>query len=348
MSFYRVVFALAAIYNTAFGLWGGLRPQAFFEWFELEPPRYPWVWACLGMVVGVYGVAYAWAAWKPEQADVLIGIGLLGKVLGPMGWLWNVAAGEIPPRTFPLILFNDLIWWFPFAFYLLRNVAARGAIIGWIAFGVHAVACAGLLIVAPGTEAEPSFAARRNWIMTHPALWSANWFVWVPASLSLGAFTAVWSGAIAAATPADRRAGAAGAAAIGAALVFAGVPFDLANEALAVVRLTHPVATFDEFKATARLCTTLGAGVANGLYCVGGLLVSLAAVRSGFQTGWKAALGFAMWTIGLGLTAAALADHRPTMIAAGGATMALFLAFSAITAVQMGRAANGRVMSAEQ
>jgi len=44
---YRLTFALAAVYNVAFGLWAGLWPHAFFELFELEPPRYPSLWACL-------------------------------------------------------------------------------------------------------------------------------------------------------------------------------------------------------------------------------------------------------------------------------------------------------------
>src|SRR5947209_6621286 len=125
MCVYRTLFALAALYNTAFGLWAGFFPRSFFALFDLEPPRYPSIWACLGMVVGVYAIAYAWVAWKPGEGTLLVFIGLLGKVLGPLGWLATVASGELPPRTFPLVLANDLVWWFPFLFYLLRGLPAR-------------------------------------------------------------------------------------------------------------------------------------------------------------------------------------------------------------------------------
>src|SRR5262245_34028414 len=106
MTVYRCIFVLAALYNTAFGVWAGFFPQSFFAIFDLDPPRYPAIWSCLGMVIGVYAIAYAHAAWKPEQGTVLIAIGLLGKVLGPIGWVVTVSSGELPPQTFLLILTN--------------------------------------------------------------------------------------------------------------------------------------------------------------------------------------------------------------------------------------------------
>src|SRR5579859_7598926 len=104
MTAYRCIFALAALYNAAFGIWAGFFPQSFFTLFDLAPPRYPSIWACLGMVVGVYAIAYAHAAWKPEGATLWIGIGLLGKVLGHIGWVGAIWSGKLPPRTFELIL----------------------------------------------------------------------------------------------------------------------------------------------------------------------------------------------------------------------------------------------------
>src|SRR4029450_7513610 len=119
MRFYRILFGLAALYNLAFGLWAGLFPLHFFDLFQMDPPRYPSLWSCVGMVVGVYAPAYAYAAYKPEKGDVFIAVGLLGKILGPIGWILAVKRGEFPARTFPLILSNDLIWWLPFLYYLL-------------------------------------------------------------------------------------------------------------------------------------------------------------------------------------------------------------------------------------
>lgn len=338
MTAYRIIFALAAVYNIAFGLWAGLFPQAFFSIFELEPPRYPWIWACLGMVVGVYAVAYARAAWKPEDGDVLIGIGFLGKVLGPIGWVTHVMTGEVPPRTFPLILFNDLIWWFPFAFYLLRNTPRRGQIVCAISLAVHAVACAALMMVSGGTEAEYDYAVRQTYVVGLSGLWSFNWFFWVLSSLSLGAVFIVWGAAVVGAAGDAERRRVFALVATGCVVCLLGIPFDLTNEALAIAKLTDVRLSLEDFVDRARLCTILGAGIANGLYCLGGLLVSAAALWTGFQTGRTALVAFSMWIVGLALTAAAFIDHRPTMIAAGGGVMVLFLLFAAITAGQLGKA----------
>ncbi len=92
------MFLLAGLYNLAFGLWAGLRPHAFFKLIEIEPPRYPALWACLGMVVGVYGFLYLHAAWRLERARPIIAIGLLGKILGPIGAAVTVATGELCAR----------------------------------------------------------------------------------------------------------------------------------------------------------------------------------------------------------------------------------------------------------
>ena len=118
---YSTIFWIAAVYNLLFGLWAGLFPGAFFELFDMDPPRWPMIWQCLGMVIGIYALGYAYAAWKPERGAVLIALGLLGKVLGPIGWVWSVATDQFPARTFPLILFNDLIWWVPFGLYLREH-----------------------------------------------------------------------------------------------------------------------------------------------------------------------------------------------------------------------------------
>jgi hypothetical protein len=64
---YRWIFGLAAVYNIAFGLWAGLWPRAFFDWVEIVPPNYPSLWSCLGMVVGLYGILYGYAAVRLER-----------------------------------------------------------------------------------------------------------------------------------------------------------------------------------------------------------------------------------------------------------------------------------------
>jgi len=57
-------------------------------------------------------------------------IGLLGKVLGPIGFLWSVSTGQLPLIFGWTILTNDLIWWPAFGLYLREAARACG---GWAA-----------------------------------------------------------------------------------------------------------------------------------------------------------------------------------------------------------------------
>ncbi len=117
---YKRVFIAAGIYNLAFGAWAGLFPHHYFELLQIDPPRYPSIWACVGMIVGVYGLLYLHAAFHLDQGKPVIAIGLLGKVLGPIGAVISVSRGEFPATMFWLILTNDFIWWVPFGFYLWK------------------------------------------------------------------------------------------------------------------------------------------------------------------------------------------------------------------------------------
>jgi len=84
----------------------------------MEPINYPQIFACLGMVVGVYGVLYGEVARRPEEGWLIAAIGLLGKVLGPIGLLQLILTGVWPVATIVLCVTNDFIWWIPFALYL--------------------------------------------------------------------------------------------------------------------------------------------------------------------------------------------------------------------------------------
>ena len=46
-------------------------------------------------------------------------VGLLGKVLGPIGFLWAALNKELPWQLGWTIITNDLVWWLPFCGILL-------------------------------------------------------------------------------------------------------------------------------------------------------------------------------------------------------------------------------------
>lgn len=320
---YRLIFGLAAVYNVAFGLWAGFWPGSFFSLFRLEPPRYPSIWACLGMVVGTYAIAYAAVAWRPRRGDLLVAIGLLGKVLGPMGWLVAVRREELPPRTFPLILANDLIWWFPFLFYLLRRWPARRTVIAWVGVAFHTAACLGLMACAGGTEIEPVMANRLQWVTGHAPLWAAAWFSWVLASMSLLAFCTAWAAHL-------MERGMARTWAVGACLVCGvGLVCDLSGETLNLVWPLQPGRALAEFTWGARTYALFSVAAANGLYCVAGMMLSGLSWRVGFLKGWLGRAGILMWAVGLVLTVMAVLNEGVGMIVTGAVVMAFYIPWAA-------------------
>lgn len=116
--FHRTIFILAGLYNLAWGAFSVLDPQWLFRFAGMPLANYPEIFACLGMVVGLYGFLYFEVARVPERGWLLAAIGLIGKVLGPIGWLQLYASGQWPLATLALCLPNDFIWWIPFGLYL--------------------------------------------------------------------------------------------------------------------------------------------------------------------------------------------------------------------------------------
>jgi hypothetical protein len=116
--FHRAIFFAAGAYNLAWGIYASLDPNWLFRFAGMTPLNHPEVFACLGMVIGLYGLLYWEVARVPERGWVLGAIGLLGKVLGPVGLAVLIATRRWPPATLVLCLTNDVVWWIPFGWYL--------------------------------------------------------------------------------------------------------------------------------------------------------------------------------------------------------------------------------------
>jgi hypothetical protein len=116
--FHRIVFLLAGTYNIVWGLYAAFDPQWLFRFAAMPPQNQPAVFACLGMVVGLYGILYYEVARRPERGWLIAAVGLTGKVLGPIGLAVLIAKGTWPPATLILTATNDVVWLIPFALYL--------------------------------------------------------------------------------------------------------------------------------------------------------------------------------------------------------------------------------------
>ena len=112
---------LAAAYNLIWGAWVVLAPQQFFTLTGMEPTNYPSIWQCVGMIVGVYGIGYAIAAFDPARHWPIVLVGLLGKIAGPIGYVDGAFIRQtLDPAFGWTIPTNDLIWWVPFTLILLH------------------------------------------------------------------------------------------------------------------------------------------------------------------------------------------------------------------------------------
>lgn len=127
----RRVLLCAAVYNLLWGAFVVCFPLVLFRWAKMEPPNYPEIWQCVGMIVGVYGVGYGIAAFHPLRHWPIVLVGLLGKLAGPLGMAQSIWQGRFPLAAAWLSLTNDLIWWVPFTLILWRAYQAAATRRGW-------------------------------------------------------------------------------------------------------------------------------------------------------------------------------------------------------------------------
>ncbi|HYC93075.1 MAG TPA: hypothetical protein VEO54_27970 [Thermoanaerobaculia bacterium] len=125
--FHQLTFALAGAYNLAWGAYSALDPQWLFRYAGMPLSNTPEIFACLAMVVGIYGFLYWQVARDPERGAPIAAVGLLGKVLGPIGLAQLIWSGAWPLRSIVLCITNDFIWWIPFTLYLMDVRAAASA-----------------------------------------------------------------------------------------------------------------------------------------------------------------------------------------------------------------------------
>jgi hypothetical protein len=324
---FRIVFVLAGCYNLAFGLWAGFYPLHFFEIFDIPPPLYPAIWSCLGMVVGVYGLLYWYAAWKPDNARPIIAVGLLGKVLGPVGMALNISQ-QWPARLGMLCVYNDVIWWLPFSLFLLRGTSLARRLANWPPFLCAAIHTLGvlaiLLLLRPGLQTQPDVIQRATYIAEHSAVWSIGWVTWMLCALSLILFYAWWGCRLIRPIIAT----------IAVLLTGFGSVCDLSSEAfssVAQVELARQAiadpSKFDSARFTARENYTvlLTAGAANFLYVVAGILLTWSTKNLPRPI---ALAMWATWIAGLWMTLAACLGHVPGIYASTAITIPLLICWT--------------------
>ena len=119
----------AGVYNIVWGSVVVVAPDFPFALANMPALAQPGraIWQCLGMVLAAYGLGYIAASRAPLRHWPSVFVGLFGKVMGPIGFVWSAWQGTIAWKFGATILTNDLLWWIPFGLML---VASRRA---WLA-----------------------------------------------------------------------------------------------------------------------------------------------------------------------------------------------------------------------
>jgi hypothetical protein len=321
---FRIAFVLAGCYNLAFGLWAAIWPLSFFRLFDIPLPRYPGIWACLGMVVGVYGLLYWHAAWRLSTAWPIIAVGLLGKVLGPIGMAVSFS-DDWPRRLGMLCVYNDLIWWLPFGLFLVRGTRfARWltAAAPWLCVVIHVAALAATgLLLKQGTSLEPNAVVRTSFVASYETEWTIGWAIWMLAAASWVGFCAWWAGKLNNEGTSDAAKISRGTIVASSAVVIAavGTIFDFSGEGslilLAVERAREFVnglpPALVSFEKVERAFMLLSAAAANGLYTVAGILLTL--ITPGLPKGVRV-LMWISWIAGITMTVAGIIGHTALFI----------------------------------
>lgn len=121
MKAFRAWFWAAAVYNVAWGMIVSVFPDLPFQVAGMEPLNHRPIMQCVAMMVGVYGLGYYYLARDPVRYANFIWIGLIGKTLGPAGFVFGLATGTLPIGFFWIVLTNDLIWWPAFWMFAMRH-----------------------------------------------------------------------------------------------------------------------------------------------------------------------------------------------------------------------------------
>lgn len=115
----RVLWA-AGLYYIAWGALVVFQPGYVSVWLGLGHLAYPEVLQYVGLLVGLFGIAFLAAASSPFRHWPVVLAGLLAQLLGSIGFLGAALHGKLPWRFGWTIVSNNLLWAGPFALIAVR------------------------------------------------------------------------------------------------------------------------------------------------------------------------------------------------------------------------------------
>jgi small multidrug resistance pump len=117
---YRMWFYAATAYNAIWGTAVVLFPGTLLNVVGMDVPKGLPLVQVMGLMVGVYAYAYYLLARDPHRYCGLIWVGLAGKTLGPIGFVYSAIQGSLPWSFAWVCALNDVIWWPAFWSFALK------------------------------------------------------------------------------------------------------------------------------------------------------------------------------------------------------------------------------------
>ncbi|MEP7382708.1 MAG: SelL-related redox protein [Gemmatimonadota bacterium] len=114
----RQTLVFAGAWHLVLGASMVIAPGAFFVLTGLPLPNYPQLWQGAGIMTAVMGLGYAISARDPLRYWPIVLIGLIPKIVSPIGVIWGFWRRELPAALGTLVLVNDIAWWVPFSLLL--------------------------------------------------------------------------------------------------------------------------------------------------------------------------------------------------------------------------------------
>ena len=125
----KAVLIAVAIHYVLWGSMSILFPVEMLGWLGfVPPPLYPQLWQGLGLLLVLIGLGFVVAARDPFRHWPIVLIGLLGKILGPIGiWFGPSTGAGLPSAMSWNVIINDLVWWIPLTTILWRAMRYHAA-----------------------------------------------------------------------------------------------------------------------------------------------------------------------------------------------------------------------------
>ena len=116
------VLRFASVHCCIWGIFIALMPTQSAQLYGFEKPLTDeFLWQGTGLVIFLLGCGYGLASINPLRHYSVVAVGLMAKVLGPIGMLWSVLGGSVSENVLILIPFNDIIWWLPFGMIVTKG-----------------------------------------------------------------------------------------------------------------------------------------------------------------------------------------------------------------------------------